>query len=151
MAELRIGTSAFRAEGWEGTFYPKGIAAREQLSYYATQFDTVELDNTFYRTPAISTVRGWYAKTPPGFTFAAKVPQVITHEKVLVEIGDRRDVHPSKREREKRKAKRDFIAQNACDGAEVLTAQADRFAGANREEKAPACSVRNDRRGYAPA
>src|SRR5271155_1198843 len=34
-------------------FYPKGIAAREQLSYYATQFDTVELDNTFYRTPAI--------------------------------------------------------------------------------------------------
>ena len=88
MAELRIGTSAFTAEGWEGTFYPKGIAAREQLSYYATQFDTVELDNTFYRTPAISTVRGWYAKTPPGFIFAAKVPQVITHEKVLVDCEE---------------------------------------------------------------
>src|SRR5713226_5726392 len=85
MAEIRVGTSAFTAEGWEGTFYPKGLAAREQLSYYATQFDTVELDNTFYRTPAISTVRGWYAKTPPGFVFAAKVPQVITHEKVLVD------------------------------------------------------------------
>ena len=39
--------------------------------------------STFYRTPAISTVKGWYAKTPPGFLFAAKVPQVITHEKVL--------------------------------------------------------------------
>jgi uncharacterized protein YecE (DUF72 family) len=74
MAELRIGTSAFTAEGWDGTFYPKGIAAREQLSYYATQFDTVELDNTFYRTPAVSTVKGWYTKTPPGFVFAAKVP-----------------------------------------------------------------------------
>jgi len=85
MAELRIGTSAFTAEGWEGTFYPKGIAAREQLTYYATQFDTVELDNTFYRTPASSTVKGWYAKTPPGFVFAAKVPQVITHEKMLVD------------------------------------------------------------------
>jgi uncharacterized protein YecE (DUF72 family) len=56
----------------------------EYLTYYATQFDAVELDNTFYRTPALSTVQGWYKKTPPGFLFAAKVPQVITHEKVLV-------------------------------------------------------------------
>jgi Protein of unknown function DUF72 len=59
MTEIRIGTSAFTAEGWEGTFYPKGIQPREQLSYYATQFDTVELDNTFYRTPALSTVKGF--------------------------------------------------------------------------------------------
>jgi uncharacterized protein YecE (DUF72 family) len=88
MAEIRIGTSAFTAEGWEGTFYPKGLPPREQLSYYATQFDTVELDNTFYRTPALSTVKGWYAKTPPGFIFAAKVPQVITHEKVLVDCDE---------------------------------------------------------------
>jgi uncharacterized protein YecE (DUF72 family) len=85
MADIRIGTSAFTARGWEGTFYPKGIQASEQLSYYATQFDAVELDNTFYRTPTIATVQGWYAKTPPGFLFAAKVPQVITHEKVLVD------------------------------------------------------------------
>ena len=85
---IRVGTSAFTAEGWEGSFYPKGIAPREQLSYYATQFDTVELDNTFYRTPALSTVKGWYAKTPPGFLFAAKIPQVITHEKVLVDCDD---------------------------------------------------------------
>jgi uncharacterized protein YecE (DUF72 family) len=88
MADIRIGTSAFTAEGWEGSFYPKGLPAREQLSYYATQFDAVELDNTFYRTPALSTVKGWYAKTPPGFLFAAKVPQVITHEKVLVDCDE---------------------------------------------------------------
>ena len=43
MAEIRVGTSAFTAAGWEGTFYPKGLPAREQLSYYATQFDAVEL------------------------------------------------------------------------------------------------------------
>ena len=85
MGEIRIGTSAFTAEGWEGSFYPKGIEPREQLSYYATQFNTEELDNTFYRTPAISTVKGWYEKTPPGFVFAAKIPQAITHEKVLVD------------------------------------------------------------------
>lgn len=44
---------------------------RDFLSYYATQFHTVELDNTFYKTPAISTVEGWNAKTLPGFVFAA--------------------------------------------------------------------------------
>jgi uncharacterized protein YecE (DUF72 family) len=85
MAEIRIGTSAFTAEGWQGSFYPKGIQPREQLSYYAKQFNTVELDNTFYRTPSAATVRGWYEKTPMDFLFAAKVPQVITHEKVLVD------------------------------------------------------------------
>src|SRR6202043_383957 len=85
---IRLGTSAFTAAGWEGTFYPAGMKPAEFLSYYATQFDTVELDNTFYRTPAVSTVKGWYAKTPPGFLFAAKVPQIITHEKALVDCDD---------------------------------------------------------------
>jgi uncharacterized protein YecE (DUF72 family) len=87
MAEpvIRLGTSAFTAAGWAGSFYPESLKPADYLSYYATQFDTVELDNTFYRTPSESTVRGWNAKTPPGFTFAAKVPQVITHEKVLVD------------------------------------------------------------------
>lgn len=82
---LRIGTSAFTAAGWPGTFYPEGWREREFLTYYATKFDTVEVDSTFYRTPSLSTVKGWNAKTPAGFVFAAKVPQVITHEKVLVD------------------------------------------------------------------
>jgi uncharacterized protein YecE (DUF72 family) len=58
---------------------------RDYLTYYATRFDTVEVDSTFYRTPSPATVRGWAAKTPANFIFAAKVPQVITHEKVLVD------------------------------------------------------------------
>jgi uncharacterized protein YecE (DUF72 family) len=89
MTDILLGTSAFTAEGWVGSFYPAGMQPRHFLSYYATQFRTVELDNTFYRTPAISTVEGWNLKTPPGFVFAAKIPQVITHEKVLVDCdGD---------------------------------------------------------------
>jgi len=88
MAEIRVGTSAFTAEGWEGSFYPRGMKPADYLSYYATKFDTVEVDSTFYRTPALSTVKGWYAKTPPGFVFAVKVPQVITHEKVLRDCED---------------------------------------------------------------
>src|SRR6202044_2918920 len=84
MATIRIGTSAFTAAGWAGSFYPKGMKSSDYLSFYSTRFDAVELDNTFYATPSLSTVKGWYAKTPPGFLFAAKVPQVITHDKVLV-------------------------------------------------------------------
>ena len=85
MAEIRIGTSAFTAAGWRGTFYSDSLPEREYLSYYATKFDTVEVDSTFYRTPALTTVKGWYSKTPKGFLFAAKVPQRITHEKMLAD------------------------------------------------------------------
>jgi uncharacterized protein YecE (DUF72 family) len=80
---IRLGTSAFTAAGWEKAFYPAGMKPADYLTYYATQFDAVELDNTFYRTPSLATVRGWYAKTPKDFLFAAKVPQVVTHEKAL--------------------------------------------------------------------
>jgi uncharacterized protein YecE (DUF72 family) len=81
--KLRVGTSAFTAAGWEGSFYPSGMPPRDFLSYYATQFNTVEVDSTFYRTPAASTVEGWAKKTPEDFIFSLKVPQIITHEKVL--------------------------------------------------------------------
>jgi len=87
-AEIRLGTSAFTAAGWAGAFYPAGMKPADFLSYYATKFDTVEVDSTFYRTPAVSTVKGWYTKTPPGFLFAAKVPQTITHERMLVDCDE---------------------------------------------------------------
>jgi uncharacterized protein YecE (DUF72 family) len=82
---MYLGTSSFTASGWEGNFYPAGMKARDFLSYYATQFSTVEVDSTFYGAPSASTVTGWYEKTPPDFLFAAKVPQIITHEKVLLD------------------------------------------------------------------
>jgi len=82
---IRVGTSAFTAAGWHGSFYPANLRPAEYLTYYVTQFDTVEVDSAFYRTPRDSTVRGWHAKTPLGFLFAAKFPQAITHEKVLVD------------------------------------------------------------------
>jgi len=84
-AEILTGTSAFTAAGWEGTFYPDGLKPTEYLRHYARRFRTVEVDSTFYGTPKPERVRSWYEKTPPGFIFAAKVPQVITHEKILVD------------------------------------------------------------------
>jgi len=92
-AEIRVGTSAFTAAGWEGSFYPAGMKPSEYLSYYATKFDTVEVDSTFYRTPALSTVQGWYAKTPPGFVFAVKVPQLCCGGSyVVLSSGSRADL-----------------------------------------------------------
>jgi hypothetical protein len=74
---LRIGTSAFTAAGWEGSFYPTGMKSSDFLTYYATKFDTVEVDSTFYRTPAPAVVNGWERKTPDNFIFAVNVPQVL--------------------------------------------------------------------------
>jgi len=85
MASLYIGTSAFTAAGWEGSFYPPGMKPADYLSFYATRFNSVEVDSTFYRTPSKATVQGWENKTPEGFIFSAKVPQLVTHEKVLVD------------------------------------------------------------------
>jgi uncharacterized protein YecE (DUF72 family) len=80
---LRLGTSSWSSEDWVGAFYPPGTAPADFLPAYAQHFDTVEVDSTYYRIPSESMVRNWRARTPPGFIFAAKFPQVITHEKVL--------------------------------------------------------------------
>ena len=88
MTDILLGTSAFTAAGWEGTFYPPGTKPADYLRHYAQHFNSVEVDSTFYRIPSLSTVKGWYEKTPKGFIFAAKIPQVITHEKLLVDCDD---------------------------------------------------------------
>ena len=85
---LRLGTSSWSSQDWVGVFYPTGTAPVDFLSEYAKHFDTVEADSTFYRTPSAAMVRNWHARTPPGFQVAAKFPQVITHEKVLVDCAD---------------------------------------------------------------
>jgi uncharacterized protein YecE (DUF72 family) len=82
-SQILTGTSAFTADGWSGTFYPVGMKPAQYLGFYATKFRTVEVDSTFYGTPKVSTVESWNQKTPSDFTFAVKVPQIITHEKVL--------------------------------------------------------------------
>lgn len=61
------------------------MRSKDSLRHYASQFQTVEIDSTFYGTPAASTVTTWNEGTPRDFIFAVKVPQAITHEKVLVD------------------------------------------------------------------
>jgi uncharacterized protein YecE (DUF72 family) len=82
---ILLGTSSFTAAGWEGSFYPKGMRSADYLSFYAEHFHTVEVDSTFYGCPTVRTVSNWAARTPEGFIFSVKVPQVITHDKALVD------------------------------------------------------------------
>src|SRR5277367_5195446 len=78
----------FTASGWSGAFYPKGLKSSEYLRFYAERFDTVEIDSTFYGCPQPKTVSNWHDRTPSGFIFSVKVPQAITHEKILVDCAE---------------------------------------------------------------
>jgi uncharacterized protein YecE (DUF72 family) len=80
---LRVGTSAWSNPSWVGVFYPAGTKPADYLARYAEKYDCVEIDSTFYRVPSPPMIRKWYRDTPKDFLFAAKVPQVITHEKVM--------------------------------------------------------------------
>jgi uncharacterized protein YecE (DUF72 family) len=85
MQAVRVGTCGWSYQDWSGAFYPEELPAGEYLSYYAERFPIVEVDSTFYRSPSLKTVQGWREKTPDSFGFSLKVPQVITHEKILLD------------------------------------------------------------------
>ena len=87
-SQLRLGTQGWNYDAWVGPFYPEGTRPAEYLTVYARAFETVEVDSTFYAIPPVKTVRGWYDRTPPGFTFALKLPQEITHERKLRDSAD---------------------------------------------------------------
>jgi uncharacterized protein YecE (DUF72 family) len=76
---IRIGTSSFSSEDWVGPYYPVGTPPAEFLRLYAREFDTVEVDSTYYAIPSARTVDGWATKTPEDFVLAAKFPRSIVH------------------------------------------------------------------------
>lgn len=80
---VHIGTSGWHYAHWKGPFYPEKLPARRMLEYYTHSFDTVELNNTFYRLPMESGVENWRDSTPPDFCFAAKGSRFLTHMKKL--------------------------------------------------------------------
>jgi uncharacterized protein YecE (DUF72 family) len=82
-----VGTQGWNYDAWTGPFYPDGTRAVDFLSIYSRAFQTVEVDSTFYAIPAVSTIRGWYERTPADFLFALKLPQEITHEHRLRDSG----------------------------------------------------------------
>ncbi|STY29975.1 Protein of uncharacterised function DUF72 [Legionella wadsworthii] len=83
MAFAHIGTSGWVYEGWKEIFYPKSLAAKNELTYYASIFNTVELNSSFYRVPSIKSVEKWKEMTPGQFIFSCKASRFLTHVKML--------------------------------------------------------------------
>jgi uncharacterized protein YecE (DUF72 family) len=80
---LHVGTSGWSYPEWKGSFYPEDIKADAMLAYYAARFDSVEVNNTFYRLPKREVLKGWGEQVPPGFSFVVKASQRITHRAKL--------------------------------------------------------------------
>lgn len=98
---LHVGTSGFSYDAWKGSFYPEGLSSKDMLAYYVGRFDTVEINNTFYRMPKPGLLEGWRARVDEvaqaggegadvaaRFRFVLKAPQRITHQGQLVGVDD---------------------------------------------------------------
>jgi uncharacterized protein YecE (DUF72 family) len=79
MSEIRVGCSGWNYSHWRERVYPKGLPPKRWLEHYAGLFDTVEINNTFYRLPRETAVRGWVEQSPRGFLFSVKMSRYITH------------------------------------------------------------------------
>lgn len=77
--KLFTGTSGYAYKEWRGSFYPEDIKSDAMLPYYASHFNSCEINNSFYRMPAEKTLLSWAAQVPPGFRFVLKASQKITH------------------------------------------------------------------------
>jgi uncharacterized protein YecE (DUF72 family) len=85
MARIPIGTSGFHYAHWVGPFYPSGTRPAQFLEHYLRHFDTVEINNTFYRLPTAAMLQSWVDATPEDFVFACKGSRFTTHVKRLAD------------------------------------------------------------------
>src|SRR6195256_6854267 len=85
---VRIGCSGWNYPSWRGEISPRGLPASRWLECYATLFDTVEVNTTFYRLIGRDAVARWVEQTPEGFVFAVKASRYLTHVRRLREIGE---------------------------------------------------------------
>ena len=85
---IAVGTSGYAYKEWKGSFYPEKLAQDKMLAFYGERFDTVEINNTFYRMPKESVLANWAAQVPDGFRFVLKASQRITHFKRLQDAGE---------------------------------------------------------------
>jgi uncharacterized protein YecE (DUF72 family) len=88
MDRVHVGTSGWQYRDWRGTFYPDRLPQREWLPYFAERFETVEVNNSFYRLPERSTFERWREQTPAGFIVTVKASRFITHLRRLKDTQD---------------------------------------------------------------
>src|SRR3954447_7481149 len=104
--KVHIGTSGWSYDHWQGVLYPHGVAPWQRLEDYVKQFQTVELNSSFYRWPTFTAFKSWQRRLPEGFQLSVKAPRGLTHAKRLYapeewlgriaagwqELGDKRAV-----------------------------------------------------------
>jgi len=83
MRAMHVGTSGWTDDDWNGPFYPLGVTGPERLSFYARQFDTVEVNASFYRFPTAPMIDAWNRRLPRSFHMVLKGHRQITHRKKL--------------------------------------------------------------------
>ena len=88
MITVHVGTSGWQYRDWRGRLYPPGLPSREWLARYAEMFETVEVNNSFYRLPERETFARWRRQTPPGFVIAAKASRYVTHIRRIREVEE---------------------------------------------------------------
>jgi uncharacterized protein YecE (DUF72 family) len=88
MAQLFAGTSGCAYPGWKPRFYPEKLPAKKFLEYYSSRLNAVEINYTYRRLPAVTTLSGWVAATRPDFLFAPKAHMRITHILKLADAGE---------------------------------------------------------------
>ncbi|MBU2540832.1 MAG: DUF72 domain-containing protein [Candidatus Omnitrophica bacterium] len=82
-AKIRIGTSGWHYSDWRERFYPKTLNTKDWFKFYSRYFNTVEINNTFYRLPSKSVFRNWHVQAEKGFLYSIKANRYITHMKKL--------------------------------------------------------------------
>ena len=80
---MRIGCSGWIYQHWRGLFYPEKLPVKRWFAHYSSEFDTVEINNSFYRLPKPETFDSWRAQAPPGFCYAVKAHRYATQAKKL--------------------------------------------------------------------
>jgi uncharacterized protein YecE (DUF72 family) len=85
---VHVGCSGWVYRHWRGLFYPEGLPQKRWFERYAEEFDTVEINASFYRLPLPTTFDAWREKAPPGFRYAVKVNRFITHMKKLLDCEE---------------------------------------------------------------
>ena len=159
LARVRFGTSSFSWEDWVGPFYPPGTKPGDFLRYYATQFDVVEVDSTYYAIPEPRTVDGWAAKTPPHFRLAAKFPRSIVHAGAASKPDAERVLDPGATYAERDQflevmsrlgdklgplvLQFPFFSRKAFESPEPFLERLDRFLGDLPRERTYAVEIRN--------
>src|SRR6478735_2468751 len=88
VSQIRIGCSGWVYKHWRGILCPEGLPQTRWFQRYAEEFDTVEINASFYRVPLAKTFDGWREKAPDGFSYAVKVSRCITHLKKLAGVEE---------------------------------------------------------------